>query len=825
MKKIFSKIATLSVGLAMAVGAGVALSHGVEKAEAVFVASYTLDGNIKGSGNSYTGNGSATQSGVSWVGQGNLTTQPWRLGFAKNAAAGSVNRLIYSTSAISDDITKIEVSTGNKSGSSFSITSLTISVHSTAADAQNGTNAIKTAVESTQANIVNKTVTVEKTDSTSWSGKFYRINYALNSTAQDASNPKYIQFVSAVFYRTQDSVTYATGVSTSGTTSLSIGGTSQFTATVTPNDADDKSVTWSSSAEDVIRVNDEGLVTAIGEGSATVTATANGSDPSGDSVTASKTVTSTVDNTYDKCDVITKSMTTATSTTYAEWSDVSATNASHSTASYSGKTAASENNIAINNTSGNGIIVSSSSGYVAKKVVAVWASSTASGRILNIYGSNSSSEFSLTNLGDPVANIPYDTDTEAELGEGYRFIAVRSSNNALQLQSLVIYWDESVAASLDLSGNSEAVVGESVEYTATRTNSSATIEWYVDDVKQNSGIAVEGNTSTFTYNASSAGSFVIKAKLQSLDVSETITLNVVAQKVYEKITSADEIYDGVEVIIASVKSSINYVACNWSSGYYLNSATARMDGNRIIRNSSTGSWILQSTEKGYTFKSSANKYLAATGNTKYNNLVEVDALSDDTTYWTIDLSAANIIVNKNVAGDDGDTKYMGAIRYSSPQFKCYAKDSATGNKAYLYRLVATAETDEYAQKFLTANSTGSTCAATVGKWSELTTAYSALSAEAKAIFVHANHNAPESYDDPAEYTVEHAVARYDLAVAARGVSDFMGREAAGTLSAGSVRYNTLTNTDNSGLIVIVVLLSSSIVMVLGIALFTKRKQR
>lgn len=53
-----------------------------------------------------------------------------------------------------------------------------------------------------------------------------------------------------------------------------IAGSVQVTATVTPDEAYDKSVTWTSSDESVVKVAD-GLITAVGGGSATVTATAN----------------------------------------------------------------------------------------------------------------------------------------------------------------------------------------------------------------------------------------------------------------------------------------------------------------------------------------------------------------------------------------------------------------------------------------------------------------------------------------------------------------------------------------------------------------------
>jgi len=52
---------------------------------------------------------------------------------------------------------------------------------------------------------------------------------------------------------------------------LKVGSTVQLTATVAPDDATDKSVTWSSSDTSVARVDNNGLVTVVGTGTATIT--------------------------------------------------------------------------------------------------------------------------------------------------------------------------------------------------------------------------------------------------------------------------------------------------------------------------------------------------------------------------------------------------------------------------------------------------------------------------------------------------------------------------------------------------------------------------
>ena len=65
------------------------------------------------------------------------------------------------------------------------------------------------------------------------------------------------------------------------------GETLQLTATVLPEDATDKSVTWSTSDENVATVDDSGLVTAVAPGTATITATT----ADGSNLSASCTVT------------------------------------------------------------------------------------------------------------------------------------------------------------------------------------------------------------------------------------------------------------------------------------------------------------------------------------------------------------------------------------------------------------------------------------------------------------------------------------------------------------------------------------------------------
>ncbi len=86
---------------------------------------------------------------------------------------------------------------------------------------------------------------------------------------------------------------YVTNISISDTTlSLKKGDTATITATVTPDDATNKTIKWSSSDTRVVTVDNFGKVTAIGTGSATLTCSAT--DESGVKATCQVTVTTDV---------------------------------------------------------------------------------------------------------------------------------------------------------------------------------------------------------------------------------------------------------------------------------------------------------------------------------------------------------------------------------------------------------------------------------------------------------------------------------------------------------------------------------------------------
>ena len=195
MKKVFLNCILLLC--ALIVGSNVV--WGVE------VMSYTLTP-TSGSNNSYSGNCDIAINGITWNLTGNSTTNPWRIGQNKSGTLNASNRVLYSKTAISDDITKIVISHGTKSN--ITVNSMSVSVHTSEADASSGSNAVAT-FSPTYTD--NGTVTITKTDATSWAGKYYRIVYNLTKT--NTNNAGYVQFSGAVFYKEGSASEYAISIS------------------------------------------------------------------------------------------------------------------------------------------------------------------------------------------------------------------------------------------------------------------------------------------------------------------------------------------------------------------------------------------------------------------------------------------------------------------------------------------------------------------------------------------------------------------------------------------------------------------------------------
>ena len=147
------------------------------------VVAYTLDGTVTGGSNGYATESEITQNGMTWMVTGNTTMNPWRIG-GKNL--NGVDRPLYSTSTMSDNITKVMVTNGSATAT---VNSMTLYV-SSSSDFSNPTTV-------TGSFTANSTTTFERPSTADWSNKYFKIVY--NITAGGSN--QYAQFVKAEFYK------------------------------------------------------------------------------------------------------------------------------------------------------------------------------------------------------------------------------------------------------------------------------------------------------------------------------------------------------------------------------------------------------------------------------------------------------------------------------------------------------------------------------------------------------------------------------------------------------------------------------------------------
>ena len=195
----------------------------------------------------FSANGSKTLNNVSWTlaGDGNYWGYDGTKGQQFGSGSAPYKTLTLSTSGISGTITKIII---NTSGASSVNASFTVSVGGT----QYGSS----------TKLMTSATAYTFTGSKSGEIKF--------SYTQTSSKALYIKSIS-VTYETAAATVPVTGVSLNKSTlTLTEGDSETLTATITPANATDKTVTWSTDNSSVATVSN-GKVTAVAEGSATIT--------------------------------------------------------------------------------------------------------------------------------------------------------------------------------------------------------------------------------------------------------------------------------------------------------------------------------------------------------------------------------------------------------------------------------------------------------------------------------------------------------------------------------------------------------------------------
>ena len=144
-------------------------------------------------------------------------------------------------------------------------------------------------------------------------------------------------------------------------------------------------------------------------------------------------------------DVLDRALTGVEGTNYASWADVSAT----SDAVYAGQSAGGNEAIQLRSNNSNSGVISTTSGGKLAKVTVAWNSNSASGRTLNIYGSNSAYTAPTDLYGDAsgekLGTIVCGTSTELVIEGDYAYVGLRSNSGAMYLDEIQITWTSGAA--------------------------------------------------------------------------------------------------------------------------------------------------------------------------------------------------------------------------------------------------------------------------------------------------------------------------------------------------------------------------------------------
>ncbi len=242
MNKLFTKIATAFVGMAMAVGVGVAINSASEPIEvkadeqtAYTLSGMTATGTNTGPHNSYYQTASTTQGTVSWNVTANSYATPWKIGGKKtDLSEAGVVRKIQSTTAVSTrNITKVVISTAKPASDYINVTDITLKVGSSAGD-------------STDGNLSNgswqSSVTFNRPAGKDWSNKYFEIGFVM--PANTTNTNKYITFSSATFYY-DDSEVAPKSISVTTSATIDYGSnTKTASLSATKNNGASGTVTW-----------------------------------------------------------------------------------------------------------------------------------------------------------------------------------------------------------------------------------------------------------------------------------------------------------------------------------------------------------------------------------------------------------------------------------------------------------------------------------------------------------------------------------------------------------------------------------------------------
>ena len=324
-------------------------------------------------------------------------------------------------------------------------------------------------------------------------------------------------------------------------------------------------------------------------------------------------------------DVLTRTTTGVTGTSYSSWSGKTVT----SDAVYAGQSAGGNDAIQLRSNNSNSGIITTASGGKVKKVAVEWASGTSGGRTLNVYGKNTAYSaptdlYSTSTQGTLLGTIVCGTSTELVIEGDYEYIGVRSASGAMYLTSISITWDESagvtpVAPNAPVLPASTTFEGSMlVEITGIAAD--ATVYYTTDESDPATSATRVEYTEPFEITATTTVKAVAVNGVGASEMATaTYTLFVVEETTgyYVKVVSAPADWSGKYLIVYEEGTDAYVFNGKDEANGYVSAVT---DGDVIKANSEIDAVAvtIAAMEGGYSVKTAGGYIYGASGSNKLN---------------------------------------------------------------------------------------------------------------------------------------------------------------------------------------------------------------
>lgn len=624
MNKLITKIVGAALGLTMAVGVGVAV--GASRSEAVPVHAtpsdphtlfdVTTSSNWENGHSAYTDTWTSNSCVFTGGANNNGNWAYVRLGGKSltnaDRSIGTTVATTYVTSSVTITVAQL------KSNSSLTINSVTFKVWESF---NSSTNVFSSEADSIDlsSDYAAGAVTVEPSSGDYWdSGVYFQLIVNVSNSKTSNYGTDISKIVAIEGAEAGSDTIEVTGVSVSGITDNSTisdgsyGDTRNLTATVSYTQGEgyadgNNSVTWSSDDEDVATVDSDGVVTFVGNGQVTITATSNENNNYSDTVTftlenivAPKVVTYTIDS---KTSVATTGLTpTGSSATYAQTYSTQgqATSGNTITLTISGFSKGTIINSIVMNMRSNGSAGAGGLTYSADS----GANQTliAAATNFNAWGDNSS-------YGTTYRDVTIGSNLNISVTTSF-VLTLTASTNSLYVSSYTISYAYADPTFTVAPLSHEVYTGENAASTVTVANfdTDPTLEYVVTSGASSISTVSIGSYSshvaTVTITASStAGTAVVRVRDSANPSTYYGDITVVVNEIpaYEIELSADSYaYVGDDVDVVVTASRLQGTGINWSviSGSVDSESVISDDTEYMATITSAGTLTIKATDNG-----------------------------------------------------------------------------------------------------------------------------------------------------------------------------------------------------------------------------------